>query len=216
MAKSFDLCLQAGFRLLFHCVVFGLVAGLFLIDVHHGEIGGVLFSEQSWTEYAQLVLLLLTAIAFGVGGRLQRARHIPAYLLAAVALLAAVREMDWVVDRIAHGFWKVPTAGIVLVMVAYLWKQRSALFDAFAREVVQSYWGTLCSGFGMVFVFSRLFGMRRNWEAMLSSEMSITTIRSVRRLAEEGTELAGYALIFVAAAGFLFSCHEEWKLTHKR
>jgi len=81
---------------------------------------------------------------------------------------------------------------------------------------VQSYWGTLCSGFGMVFVFSRLFGMRRNWEAILSSEMSITTIRSVRRLAEEGTELAGYALIFVAAAGFLFSCHEEWKLTHKR
>ena len=32
---------------------------------------------------------------------------------------------------------------------------------------------------------------------------------------EEGTELAGYGLIFVAAASFLFSCHEEWKLTHK-
>ncbi len=203
--------MAAGYKLLFYCAIFGLSAAVFLLDVHRGEAGRVLFNEQSWTENAQVVLLLLSGIAFALGGHLNRDRRIPACLLTGMAALACVRELDWVFDRIVHGFWKAPAAVVVIVAVASVWKTRKLLFSQFAREVGMTYWGTLCSGFSLVFVFSRFFGMRRNWEAMLGSQLSMESIRSVRRLAEEGTELAGYSLIFLAAIGFLFSCVQEWR-----
>jgi len=209
MTQSFRICLAAGRRLLFFCVVFGLVAGIFLFDVHRGKAGRVLFTEQSWTQNAQVALLLLSGLLFAIGGYLNRDRLIPALLLTAMAVMASIRELDWVLDRITHGCWKAPVTVIAVAVTVWVWRRRSTLFDAFAREVPLAYWGTLCSGFSLVFIFSRLFGMRRNWEAMLCSQLPIESIRSVRRLAEEGTELAGYALIFIAATGFLESCMQE-------
>lgn len=203
--------MAAGVKLFFYCLIFGLVAVIFLFDVHRGEAGSVHFNEQSWTEYAQGILLILAGAAFALGGHLNRDRRIPACLLTGMAALACVRELDWVFDRVVHGFWRVPAAVVIAVAVASVWKTRKLLFGEFAREVGLAYWGTLCSGFSLVFVFSRLFGMRRNWEAMLGSQLPMESIRSVRRLAEEGTELAGYALIFLAAIGFLFSCFQEWR-----
>jgi hypothetical protein len=211
MTQSLSICLRAGFRLLVLCAVLGGVAGVFLLDVHGYNTTQDLFSEQSWTENTQVVLLFLSAVAFAVGGRLNRERHIPARLLTGMAALAFVRELDWVLDKVWHGFWVVPATVVVIAAVASVWPRRKTLFDAFAREVTQPYWGTLCSGFGIVFIFSRLFGMRRNWEALLSSQVAQPIVRSVRRLAEEGVELAGYALIFVAAVGFLISCYQDRK-----
>jgi hypothetical protein len=211
MTQSFDVCLRAGFRLLFLCAVLGGIATVFLFDVRGYKTNGDLFSDQSWTESTQVALLFLSGAAFTVGGRLNRERRIPACLLTGMAALAFVRELDWVLDKVWHGLWVAPATVVVIAAVACVWSRRKTLFDAFAREVTQPYWGTLCSGFGLVFIFSRIFGMRRNWEAVLSSQMALTSVRSVRRLAEEGTELAGYALIFLAAIGFLISCHQESK-----
>jgi hypothetical protein len=211
MTHSFDVCLRAGFRLLFLCAVLGGVAGVFLLDVHGYNTTQDLFSDQSWTETAQIALLFLSGAAFLSGGRLNRARYLPACLLMGLAAMAFVRELDWVLDKVWHGFWVVPATLVMITVVRGVWPRRKLFFDAFAREVTQPYWGTLCGGFGMVFIFSRIFGMRRNWEALLSGQLAFKSVRSVRRLAEEGTELAGYALIFVAAIGFLISCYQDRK-----
>ncbi|MBM4164053.1 MAG: hypothetical protein FJ222_06400 [Lentisphaerae bacterium] len=211
MTHSLAVCLRAGFRLLFLCAVLGGVAGVFLLDVHGYPTTQDFFSEQSWTETAQVTLLFLSGAAFTVGGRLTRERRIPACLLMGLAALAFVRELDWVLDKVWHGFWVVPATLVMIAVVCGVWPRRKTFFDAFAREVTQPYWGILCSGFGMVFVFSRIFGMRRNWMALLGSQLAFTSVRSVRRLAEEGTELAGYALIFVASIVFLISCYQERK-----
>lgn len=211
MSKPISVCLRAGVELLLYCAMFGVAVTVFLFDVHHGKPGQIICSEQSLTEYAQVGLLVLSGVAFAVGGYVSHKRSLPAGLLAGMAALATVREFDWLFDRVAHGFWKVPALLVVVVAIARVWKKRKTLFTAFAYEVRLPYWGTLCSGFSLVFIFSRLFGMRRNWEAMLGEQLAKESVRSVRRLAEEGVELAGYTLIFLAAVGFLLSCLHDWR-----
>ena len=206
MKKSVKTCLLAGAHLFACCLLFLLAAGIFLLDAHSQE-PGKRFNERSWTQYSQVVFLVLSGLCFAYGAYVNRARFVPAVLLTGMAALGAVRELDYDFDRVVHGFWKVPAAVVVAVALACVWKRRHTLFDAFAHEVKKTYWGVLCAGFGIVFVFSRLFGMRRNWEALLDGRGPLTT--NIRRLAEEGTELAGYALIFLAAAGFLLSCLRE-------
>lgn len=206
MKKSVKTCLQAGVHLFACCLLMVLAAGIFLLDVHSTPEAGKYFSESSYTEGSQVVVLVLSGLFFALGAYLNRARYVPAALLTGMALLGAVRELDGYFDRFRHGFWKVPAAVVVLVALASIWKRRKTLFDAFAHEVKRTYWGTLCAGFSLVFIFSRLFGMRHNWETLMGQ--GPTTI-NIRRLAEEGTELAGYMLILVAATGFLISCLTE-------
>jgi hypothetical protein len=211
MTQAFAVCLRAGFRLLFLCAVLGAAAGLFLLDVHGYKTTHDFFSDQSWTETAQVALLFLSGAAFVAGGRLNRARYLPACLLMGPAAMAFVRELDWVFDKVWHGFWVVPATLVLIAVACAVWPRRKTFFDAFAREVTLPYWGVLCGGFGLVFIFSRLFGMRRNWMALLGSQLDYASVRNVRRLAEEGTELAGYALIFVASVFFLISCYQDGK-----
>ena len=205
MKKSVRVCLLAGAHLFACGLLFLLAAGIFLLDAHTQEPGKC-FNERSWTQYSQVVFLVLSGLCFAYGAYVNRARFVPAALLTGMAMLGAVRELDYDFDRVVHGFWKVPAAVVAAVTLGCVWKRRHTLFDAFAHEVKMAYWGVLCAGFGMVFIFSRLFGMRRNWETLLDRG-PLTT--NVRRLAEEGTELAGYTLIFLAAAGFLLSCLKE-------
>ncbi|MGN2613391.1 hypothetical protein ACTFQ6_16755 [Aliivibrio fischeri] len=50
----------------------------------------------------------------------------------------------------------------------------------------------------VVLVFSRLVGMNHLWQILLQGDY----IRTVKNLAEEGTELLGYSLLAYSALGF--------------
>jgi len=236
--KDLKRCLLGGVYLAAGIVLMAGVAGVFLLDVHF-YTGGGFFGEDSLTEKTQAALLFLSAILFTCGAWLKKERFLPGMLLTAMALLGGVRELDYLFDKVVHGFWKLPTAIIVLWALVMVWRRRKEIFRSFAGEVVRPYWGILCAGFCCVAVFSRLFGMRMNWEKMLEVywekvsgsvydsmaaggitgshegwEQSIgydwrSMTRSIRRFAEEGTELAGYALLFLAAIGFFVSCLNE-------
>ena len=52
----------------------------------------------------------------------------------------------------------------------------------------------------MVLAFSRLFGRGSFWEAVMGDSY----MRLVKNIAEEGTELMGYALLVIAAVEFLW------------
>lgn len=175
------------------------------------------FAQAGWVERAQLGALLLTGVFFLLGGffcpRWRRLSH----LLAVPAWLALIRENDESFDLLFHGAWKVPFIIILFFGALYAWRHREEAAASFAEFVRLPCWGVLAGGFGVTFVFSRVFGMKGNWEAilaksgtreMLAPEAYASLVRMVRRAAEEGTELFGYALIALAALSFAAACRQ--------
>lgn len=191
-------CLRAG-AFLFGCAVLTAVAGLlFILDAR--TPAEIHFSENARVEFAELAFLLLTMLGFAWGSGPDARRRTLTTLFCGMALTALIRELDWIMDDLAHGFWKIPAAVVVLATAVSLWRRRAHLFPALAEFTGRPAWGLLASGFLTIVVFSRLIGMKANWVAMLGHGAVMT---SVKRAAEEGVELLGFTLLACGAWAFL-------------
>lgn len=58
----------------------------------------------------------------------------------------------------------------------------------------------MASGFLVVLVFSRLFGIHALWQHLMLGDYN----RVVKNMAEEGTELLGYGLCWLASVRYLW------------
>jgi hypothetical protein len=197
-------CLRAGLQLAGYAALVAATGLLFILDAR--TPAEIHFSETSRIEYAETVLLLLTMLAFACGRGRDAGRRALATLFCGVALTALVRELDWVMDDLAHGLWKAPAAVVVVATGVAAWRSRACLVPAMAELTRRPAWGLLTGGFLTVFVYSRLIGMKANWVAMLGHG---AVMSSIKRAAEEGVELLGYTLIACGAWAFLV---DRWTL----
>lgn len=215
-SSPFKNVFRAGIRMLFIMAGMGFVAVFFYLDARNPSEYS--FTEQGWTENVQVAVLFLAGMLFVLGGRLYPRYRRMANLLAVPAWLGIIREKDEISDLIFQGAWKIPFFLLLIAAGIYLWKHKEDIFASLNEFIFTTAWGVLISGFCMTFVFSRIFGMRGNWQAILTTlglndiltpEHFGLTIRIVRRAAEEGTELCGYALIALAAASFFTNCRRK-------
>ena len=129
-----------------------------------------------------------------------------AVILAALTGMMLIREADLFLDKnVFDGAWQALVALVLLVTAVYLKKQPEPIkpsIDAFSRLPSA---GMLMSGFLVTFVFSRLFGRRSFWEAVMGDGY----LRVVKNIAEEGTELIGYSLILIAALELLWYSNSQ-------
>ncbi len=214
--SAFKNVYRAGFRLLFMMLAMGAVAIFFYFDARNPV--ETCFTETGWIENAQIAALLLAGLFFVYGGRVYPRYRRMAYLLSAPAWLGMIREKDEISDLLFHGAWKVPFAIFFAAALFYAWRHREDVIKALDEFVRLPAWGVLACGFCMTFVFSRIFGMKSNWEAILSKfgvaellpQAHYTgLVRTVRRAAEEGCELCGYAVIALAALSFAATCRRK-------
>lgn len=194
-------CMRAGLCLTAFAVLPIVLGLLFVLDAHTPL--DQRFREESFIENAQVCLLLASTICFAVSGRFCRKREGLATLLAGMAMIALVREMDWEFDDITHGFWKVPALLVAVAMAGVFWRVRAGFWRAAAEMTTSPSWAWLSAGFLTVLVTSRIYGWKGNWHALLGTT---PYTRSIKRAVEEGTELIGYTLIALGAVTFLLEC----------
>ncbi len=108
----------------------------------------------------------------------------------------AVRESDSNLDYwLYDGAWQTIVGLLVLPAVILTVRHWHALIRSLARWGRTRSCGLMIAGLVTVLLFSRLLGMESMWQHLMSDHY----IRSVKNLAEEGTELIGYSLILIAA-----------------
>jgi hypothetical protein len=165
-------------------------------------INGLKFSEGSITEWTQQFLLLLTSFFFLlIGYRFKNYRAI-SYLMGGGAFVALIRELDVYFDKIYHGAWFPFAMAVLLLALIGVYRKKQQIWENLAIFFTTPAFGTFIAGFLAVFVFSRLFGTKKVWRALFEVEKLEPMQRWVKNAVEEGSELFGYTLLFIAAIEF--------------
>ncbi|WP_372753591.1 hypothetical protein [Labilibaculum sp.] len=181
-----------------------VVASALIIKSDAGALAsdGLKFGEGSLTEYMQEFYLLLTSLIFLLAGFTSKSHKAISYLMGGGALVALVRELDAYFDLIYHGAW-FPVAMLLLVLTVILViRKKTQIWENLEEFFTTPAFGTFIAGFLMVFVFSRLFGTKKVWMALFEVDQLEGMQRWVKNAVEEGSELFGYTLLFIAAVEF--------------
>ena len=162
----------------------------------YSQLTESVYSEASLTEKLQIVFSGICCLLFLITARMSQKLRPVAVMLAALTAMMLIRESDAFLDKNAFdGAWQTLVVFVMIATAIYLKKQPDPIrpsVDAFSRLLSA---GMLMSGFLVTFVFSRLFGRRSFWEAVMGEGY----MRVVKDIVEEGTELVGYSLILIAA-----------------
>ena len=146
-------------------------------------------------ELAQSVMLATTTGLYFLEAYRRPALRRAMVLVAGFFGCMLIREQDYFLDFIRHGCWVYPalaTAGICLAYACLNLRRTIAGLERFVRW---KYFPYLLIGVVIVLAYSRLFGMRMVWEALLSDKFTY----NAKTAMEESSELLGYLLILTSA-----------------
>jgi hypothetical protein len=168
-----------------------------LVDV---RVLGDSVDEVSLTEMTQVALLLFAVLAFGYRAWRNPETRGFALLVAGFFLCMLIRELDGVLDRIAHGFWLWPALLVAVSVVAYVGTAcRTTVFRPMANFIGKKSYYHIIVGLLVVLVFSRVFGSGRYWMQLLEMDLG----RLFKASLQEGLELFGYLLLAYGAIWYL-------------
>ena len=191
-----DPVLKSLFRILLRdTLAVALVVGVFVLmycDVRFiGHIG-----DNGFVEDAQAILCTASAALFFVASRRETPCRRVLELLSLVLFAMAVRELDAVADKLFHGAWRV---FVIPFVTLFFWQLCRHWWEA-CRSILE----LLSTPTGRhlelatlaLLVFSRLVGTKGIWNLLIADEW---LGRAAKNAIEEGTELFGYMLFFLAA-----------------
>ncbi|PKQ63145.1 hypothetical protein BZG02_10305 [Labilibaculum filiforme] len=174
-------------------------------------IDGLKFGENSQTEWMQELFLLLTSLIFILAGIRSNSHKAISYLFGGGAMVALIRELDVYFDQIYHGAWFPFAMVVLLVSVFLVYRQKKQIWENLEEFFSTPAFGVFTAGFLCVFVFSRLFGTKNVWRALFDVETLEPVQRWVKNAVEEGCELFGYTLLFIAAVEFFVYVYQKRK-----
>ncbi|QCR36459.1 hypothetical protein [Nissabacter sp. SGAir0207] len=184
--KQFVLC----------AVAVALVSTLLFIDIIwlHNAV-----KEVSLTEIAQETLLGLSALIF-----FRLAQRHPQWrygfvLLGGFLLTMLIRELDGVFDLIVHGCWVYFALLVTVLCLLGAARNMASTLSGLACFVRSRSYGIMLCALLCILLFSRLMGMHQIWENVLLDGY----VRTAKNVVEEGTELFGYTLCFIASLQFM-------------
>lgn len=156
--------------------------------------------EWSLTEATQLLLLGASTAFFASGA--VRLPHLATYLcvMAFFTLLMFIREIDGLLDSIAHGFWVYPALVCIAAGATVCWRSIGAVTTGFLRHFLTRYGLLVFVGLFVLVFFSRAFGSGFLWRPILADSY----VHHIKSAIQEGLELLGYAI-------FTFGTIGSWK-----
>jgi hypothetical protein len=178
-------------------LLFGLACGvsflfaIFLWELHSEPP----FTEAGPLEFTQSLLLGSSAALYFFEASRRAALRPALVLVGGFFTCMLIREQDYFLDFIQHGCWVYPalaTAGLCLLYACLNLRRTIAGLERFVRW---KYFPYLLIGVVIVLAYSRLFGMRMVWEALLSDKFTYNTKTAM----EESSELLGYLLVLTSA-----------------
>ncbi len=153
--------------------------------------------EVSATEITQELLVFMTASIFWYKAYREPAARGFWVLVAGFFTCILIREMDFLLDGIVHGFWVWPGTLVAVVSIFLA----SVPFKGRVLQPMAAYVGTkpyffMIVGLAVLLVFSRIFGSGNLlWERLLGAGYSA----NFKSALQEGLELLGYFLIGYSA-----------------
>jgi len=184
--------------ILFFAVFITLMMSSVYIDVNwmHNAL-----YESSITELAQEVMLALIAGGFYFSASRRPELRGALILIGGFYTCMLIRELDFIFDMIFHGSWVIFALLTALASLATAMKSPESILSGLVRFTGHKTWLMTATGLLIVLVFSRLFGMHQLWQNLMLDGYN----RVVKNMAEEGTELLGYSICFLASANYLWS-----------
>lgn len=156
--------------------------------------------ETSFTETNQEIMLAVIAALFFIAAQRRPAQRGALTLVAGFYSCMLIRELDFVFDAIQHGSWIWFALAVTAGCLAVALRTPKKTLHALARLLQHRSWPVMASGFLVVLVFSRLFGIHALWQHLMLGDYN----RVVKNMAEEGTELLGYGLCWLASVRYLW------------
>ena len=199
------------FRVLFYGAILYGISELIYIDSDTMRPLGK-FGEDSLTEWTQEIFLLLSFIMFLILGRYDRTITGFTGMLSGMALMAFIREFNNYFHTWFSGAWQLLVLGVLILTVIYVYRNRDTFVKPFYDFLNLPAFGVMMSGFVSLMVFSRLFGRGKMWRNILEVDNLLGPYRWVKNAAEEGTELLGYALIFIGMLEYCWYIYNRKKV----
>lgn len=172
-----------------------LLNEIFMYDATHPTSTGK-FGEVSVTEIAQEAFLFMLGLIFLMVGRFNPGLTPISRLMSVFFFMAFIREFNNQID-----FWFYLVLPLMLLFFWMLYHYRKDLLTSITKLLKIPETGYLVTGFLVTFVFSRLFGRTKLWEAILEADYN----RWGKNAAEEGIELLGYSLFLIAGIEIFLS-----------
>lgn len=166
------------------------------------------FSEYSFVEYAQSLLLLVSAL---ISLKSYISKHAHAYknvvlFLAGLSAMALIREQDIYFEQfLGDGMWPLPVFAVICVVAYKAFKSRRTLWAELALYVKSKSFAFFSFATITIFIFSRLFGRTTFWKVIMEDQY----FRSVKNVAEESLELYGYLFFLFAVVELIILIREK-------
>ena len=175
------------------CLLPVLVVGLIYFDIKtFGDI-----REKSFVEFGQSVFLFAASVIFMYLANKKKANGL--WLVAGFFVCMLIREQDAYFDDIFHGSWAYfALASIVFFVWKALKQGKEQAVKTLAEYMQSPPFTTMSFGVMIILFFSRAMGMGKLWKLVMGERF----IRVVKNVVEEGTELFGYSIIFLAAVEY--------------
>jgi len=173
-------------------ILYGMAEGI-LFDARH-PIGDSYFSEMTFTEITQEVILFLLFIFYLILGLKWEQIRTISYFVSLFFLMAFIREFNFLIDK-----WIYPVLVVLAIMGWIFIRDFKKIKESCIRffRIPASHW--FLSGFLITLVFSRMFGRSKFWRILYPEE----NYRLAKAATEEGIELLGDTLMFISAIEFL-------------
>lgn len=180
---------------LLYGVVCALVLGCIYLDIKHFKY----LPERGFVERAQELLICVSASVFLWLAWKKNKSGL--WLVGGFLACMFIRELDIVFDKIFHGAWAYVAIPVACLCILKAWKNGFKETVASLAEFMRTQAFTrLSSGLLAVLVFSRLIGYKPMWKLAMGKHY----YWNVKFIAEEGTELFGYSIIFLAAVEYAY------------
>ena len=158
-------------------------------------------SEYSPIEIIQPGILIICGLLFAwVAANFPTQRPI-AFLFGGLALMFAIRELDFFLDRmVMDNFWQLLIGIIAAFLIAYVYRQRRRFRIAWFRMWPSPGLTLLFAGAIVMFGFSLLVGHEPLWQAILGADYH----RIVKLAVEEFIELSAYFLWLIGTIEYTY------------
>ncbi|MBQ4077158.1 MAG: hypothetical protein IJD65_05785 [Mailhella sp.] len=153
------------------------------------------FREAGLTELTQSAMLAATAGLYALEAYRRPCLRHAMVLVAGFFGCMLIREQDYFLDFISHGFWLWPALALAFGCIAYACTDLRRTLAGLEHFVRWKYFPFLIIGLVIVLAYSRLFGSRMGWELLLGKRF----VYSMKSGVEESSELLGYLFILASA-----------------
>lgn len=154
-----------------------------------------LFRENGPIEWLQLGVIVFAAMAFAAGAVIERSMRGLFGAIACVLSIAAVRELDKILDALLPGGWKGPVLILLAVFVFVWYRSRHTLWAQVGCFVRTAPFGILWAGFVIAVLLAQLVGHGTFLQMIMGDDYD----RTYKRVIEEIAETFGYTVILLGA-----------------